>query len=113
YDAWEFRVRISASQKSLLNTILGNDTEPMTGPNSKVWKAWHARCDAAVNMIVKNLDDSQLTHVCGYEEDPAGMWARLATVHVSRGFGGIIGKWKLFYKLVYDGSTSMQAHLGA
>ncbi len=106
-------MRISASQKSLLDTILGTDVEPTTGHNSKGWKAWRARRDAAVQMIVKNLDDSQLTHVHGYEQDPAGMWTRLAAVHVSRGFGGIIGEWKLFYKLEYDGSTSMRAHLGA
>ncbi len=106
-------MHILASQKSLLKTVLGNDTEPMTGPNSKAWKVWRARHDAAVDMIVKNLDDSQLTHVRGYEEDPAGMWAGLAAVHVSRGFGGIIGEWKLFYKLFYDGSTLMRAHLGA
>ncbi|KAK0237953.1 hypothetical protein EDD85DRAFT_729417, partial [Armillaria nabsnona] len=86
YDAWEFCMHISASQKSLLKTVLGNDTEPMTGSNSKAWKAWHARRDAAVDMIVKNLDDSQLTHVHGYEEDPAGMWVHLAAVHVSQGF---------------------------
>ncbi len=41
------------------------------------------------------------------------MWACLAAVHVSQGFGGIIGEWKLFYKLVYDGLTLMWAHLGA
>ncbi|PBK82746.1 hypothetical protein ARMGADRAFT_1038412 [Armillaria gallica] len=52
YDAWEFCMHISVSQKSLLNTFLGNDTKPMTGPNNKAWK---------------------LMHVHGYEKDPVSM----------------------------------------
>ncbi|PBK94767.1 hypothetical protein ARMGADRAFT_1011671 [Armillaria gallica] len=35
YDAWEFHMCISASQKLLLDTILGTNIEPTTGHNSK------------------------------------------------------------------------------
>ena len=39
YNAWEFRTRISAQSKDLLETLLDNDPEPKAGQNGKIWKA--------------------------------------------------------------------------
>ena len=62
YNAWEFRTRISAQSKDLLEMILDNDPELTTGHNGKIWKAWKSRNDAAAELLVKTLDDNQLIH---------------------------------------------------
>jgi hypothetical protein len=113
YDAWEFRTRISAKSKGLLDTIFGDDTEPSTGHNSKGWKAWKARQDSAAELIVKSLGDDQLVHVRGLEDDPKLMWERLRTVHEKTGTGSALGLWKSFHNLMYtDFSVPLRTHIG-
>ncbi|KDR76609.1 hypothetical protein GALMADRAFT_139523 [Galerina marginata CBS 339.88] len=104
YDAWEFRTRISATSKGLLVTILGTDYEPSTsGCNSKVWKAWKARQEAAAELLVKALDDDQLIHIRGLDSDPALMWERLRTVHEKTGVTGSASDlWNRFHTATYS-----------
>src|ERR1700679_2450037 len=73
YDAWEFRVRISAQSKDLLETLLDNDPEPTTGQSGKIWKAWKSRNDAAAEFPgiviwgrdVRELVRIVLSHIVG------------------------------------------------
>ncbi|KDR77078.1 hypothetical protein GALMADRAFT_246267 [Galerina marginata CBS 339.88] len=107
YDAWEFRTRISATSKGLLATILGTDYEPSTsGRNSKVWKAWKVRQEAAAELLVKALDDDQLIHIRGLDSDPALMWERLRTVHEKTGVTGSASDlWNRFHTATYSDPT--------
>lgn len=113
YDAWEFRTRITAKSKGLLDMISGVDDEPSTGHNSKGWKAWKARRDAAAELLVKALEDDQLLHVRGLEDEPDLMWERLRTVHEKTGTGSASDLWKKFHSLMYtDNTTPLRTHVG-
>ena len=61
--------------------LLDNDPEPTTSQNSKIWKAWKSRNNAAAELLVNALDDDQLIHICGLETELAKMWEKLKTVH--------------------------------
>ena len=115
YDAWEFRTRITAQSKDLLKTILGNDPEPTTGQNGKIWKAWKARNDAAAELLVKALDDDQLIHIRGLETEPAKMWERLKTVHEKTGVTGSATElWTRFHTAAYtDSSIPLRTHISS
>ncbi|KAG6904047.1 hypothetical protein DXG01_012967 [Tephrocybe rancida] len=113
YDAWEFRTRITAKSKGLLETILSTDSEPPTGHNSKGWKAWEARQEAAAELLVKSLEDDQLIHVRGLESEPGRMWDRLRTVHEKTGVtGSATDLWSMYHTTTYDGSTPLCTHIG-
>jgi len=113
YDAWEFRTRITAKSKGLLDTIFGEDTEPSTGHSSKGWKTWKARQDSAAELIVKSLEDDQLVHVRGLEDDPMLMWERLRTVHEKTGSSSALDLWKKFHNVMYtDSSSPLRTHIG-
>ena len=113
YDAWEFRTRISAQSKDLLETLLDNDPEPTTGRNGKIWKAWKSRNDATAELLVKALDDDQLIHIRGLETEPAKMWERLKTVHEKTGVtGSATDLWTHFHTAVYtDSSIPLRNHI--
>jgi hypothetical protein len=113
YDAWEFRTRITAKSKGLLDMISGIDVEPSSGHNSKAWKAWKARQDAAAELLVKALEDDQLIHVHGLEDEPDLMWERLRTVHEKTGTGSASDLWKKFHGLMYTNDTApLRTHIG-
>ena len=106
YDAWEFRTRISAQSKDLLEMLLDNDPELTTGQNGKIWKAWKSRNDAAAELLVNVLDDDQLIHVRGLETEPAKMWERLKTVHEKTGVtGSATDLWTRFHTAAYTNSS--------
>ncbi len=91
---------VVARKQQLEDMVTGNDDEPLTGRNSKGWKAWRDRRNAAAELIISRLDDAQLVHIRGLEGDPAGMWVRLATVHgEGPGIGGSIDLWRNFTTL--------------
>ena len=112
YDPWEFRMRTDARSKKLLDMILGTDLEPTTGQNSKTWKAWKARQDAAAALLIKGLDDSQIVHVRGLENDPYAMWEKLRRTHEPVGISGAMGLWMEFFSMKYDGLVPMKTFLG-
>jgi len=113
YDAWEFRTRISAKSKGLLETILGTDDEPVTGHSTKGWKAWKARRETAAELLVKALDDDQLIHVRGLDSEPALMWERLRVVHEKTGVtGSATDLWSRFHTATYtDLETPLRTHI--
>ena len=53
-----------------VNTFLDNDPTTTTGQNSKIWKAWKSRNNAAAKVLVKALDDDQLIYIRGLETEP-------------------------------------------
>ena len=112
-DAWEFRTRISAQSRGLLETLLDNDPEPKTGQNGKIWKAWKLRNDAAAALLVNALDDDQLIHIRGLETEPAAkMWERMKTVHEKTGVtGSATDLWTQFHTTAYtDSSIPLRNH---
>jgi hypothetical protein len=105
-------MRADARSKKLLDAIEGTVDEPTTGHSSKVWKAWKAQRDAAASLIIKGLDNSQIVHVRGLEDDPEAMWEKLRMVHEPVGLSGAIGMWMELYALTYDGALPMKTFLG-
>ena len=88
------------------------DVKPSTGHNSKVWKAWKARQDAAAELLVNALEDDQLIHVHGLEEDPDLMWERFRTIHEKTGTGSASDLWKEFHSLMYTNNTTpLRTHI--
>jgi hypothetical protein len=63
-------MRADARSKKLLDAIEGTVDEPTTEHSSKAWKAQKAQRDAAASLIIKGLDNSQIVHVRGLEDDP-------------------------------------------
>ncbi|THU96838.1 hypothetical protein K435DRAFT_858196 [Dendrothele bispora CBS 962.96] len=90
YGAWELRTRIAARNAGVLETLTGDDMQPTTGLNSKIYKAWKNRRDAAMDLIVKRMEDNTLTHVRGFEEDPAGLWKHLGNLYADSGVGAAL-----------------------
>ncbi|THU87540.1 hypothetical protein K435DRAFT_842494 [Dendrothele bispora CBS 962.96] len=90
YGAWELRTRIAARNAGVLETLNGTDIQPTTGPNSKAYKAWKNRRDAAMDLVVKRMEDNTLTHVRGFEEDPAGLWRHLGNLYADSGVGAAL-----------------------
>ncbi|ESK92796.1 hypothetical protein Moror_15893 [Moniliophthora roreri MCA 2997] len=90
YRAWEYRTRVAARAANLLETLMGEDEKPNGGPSSKTVKAWKNRRDAAMEMLVKHLEDEVLTHAKGFDEDPAGLWAHLTAIFGGSGVGAAV-----------------------
>ncbi|KAF9258978.1 hypothetical protein L218DRAFT_963963 [Marasmius fiardii PR-910] len=88
YLNWVVRTTVAARSKGLLGVLTGDDTEPVTGYNSKLWKTWFHRRNAATEMLFKQMDDSVLSHACDFQEDPAGLWAHFAAVYGDSSVGG-------------------------
>ncbi|THV02119.1 hypothetical protein K435DRAFT_792787 [Dendrothele bispora CBS 962.96] len=109
YGAWELCARVAARSAGLLDTILGIDEQPTTGPNSKLYKVWKNRRDAATELIVKRMEDTTLTHVRGYEENPAGLWVHLASLYADSGVGAAIRLLREFAAVKYRGGVDDMA----
>ena len=86
--------------------LLDNDPELKTGQNSKAWKAWKSRNNAAAELLVNTLDDDQLIHIHGLETELAKMWERLKTVHEKTGVTGLATDlWTRFHTTAYTNSS--------
>ncbi|KAF7340675.1 RxLR effector candidate protein [Mycena sanguinolenta] len=114
YDDWEFQCRADLRKKGVLEIVLGNETRPQGSPNSKPVKAWITKRDVATAAIIGRLDPSQFAHVREFEEDPAGMWARLKEMYQSSSLGGVVVTWRQFYALRKpDDASTMRTHIAA
>src|SRR5882757_1237386 len=66
--------------------------------NTKVVKAWHTQMDLALSEIVSEVEDEQLVHT-RILNDPAEVWTRLSSIHISQGLGGIISTWQKLFQM--------------
>jgi hypothetical protein len=82
----------------VLQLVLGEETKPLGSNGSKAVKAWITKRDVATATIIGRLDHSQFAHVREFEEDPAGMWARLRETHQGS-MGGVVELWKKLHAL--------------
>ncbi|KAJ7606530.1 hypothetical protein FB45DRAFT_765224, partial [Roridomyces roridus] len=99
FDDWAFDARVELRNKGVLSIVLGTDPRPIGSDNSKVVKGWVTRRDLATAVILSRLHSSQIPHVREFEEDPAGMWARLNEIHQATGLGTVTSAWRAFYAL--------------
>ncbi len=63
YNAWALQTMVVTCKQQLENMVTGNDNKPSTERNSKDWKAWRDRRNAAAELIISRLDDAQLVHI--------------------------------------------------
>ncbi|ESK86617.1 hypothetical protein Moror_9732 [Moniliophthora roreri MCA 2997] len=103
YTAWEYRTRVAVRAVNLLETLMGEDEKPNGGPSSRTVKAWKNRRDAAMEMLVKYLEDEVLTHAKGFDEDPVGLWAHLMAIFGGSGVGAAVRMWREFSNVKYRG----------
>ncbi|THV01506.1 hypothetical protein K435DRAFT_793307 [Dendrothele bispora CBS 962.96] len=76
------------------------------GPNSKLYKAWKNRRDAATELM---MEDTTLTHVRGYEENSAGLWVHLASLYADSGVGAAVRLLREFAAVKYKGGVDDMA----
>ncbi|KAE9388459.1 hypothetical protein BT96DRAFT_947592 [Gymnopus androsaceus JB14] len=101
YQSWKIRTQATACSQNFLDTLNGVDTQLLTGVNSKGYKAWRDRQNAASKLLIKRMNDNQLHHTMSYEMDPAGLWHHLSAVHEGSGLGGLMEAWQNFHNVCY------------
>ena len=109
YYAWSYRMEMKLRKQGVWNIVNGTESRPVGSDNHKVVKAWQTRVDLALSEIIGEVSDSQLVHT-RVSRDPAEIWERLRTTHVSQGLGSIIAIWQRFFTLKKADDTSIQAH---
>lgn len=109
YYAWSYRMEMRLRKLGVWNIVDGTESRPAGSDNHKVVKAWQTRADLALSEIIGEVSDSQLVHT-RVSRNPADIWDRLQSTHVSQGLGSIIAIWQRFFTLKKANDTSVQAH---
>ena len=68
--------------------------------------------DLVLSKIVSEVKDGQLVHT-HVSRDPAEVWARLESIHLSQGLGSTISTWQKLFCITKAPDTSIQEHAGA
>jgi hypothetical protein len=81
YKIWEPKIKAILMAKKLwmyTNGAITKPTETTSIPD------WTSNCYAAAGLILLSLEDNQLTHVAGMEDDPKKMWDTLENTHIQK-----------------------------
>lgn len=92
--------------------VEGTESRPLGSDNTKVVKAWRTRMDLALNELVSEVEDEQLIHT-RISRNPADVWTRLASIHVSQGLGNVISTWQKLFQIKKATETSIQQHVSS
>jgi hypothetical protein len=83
YAEWNVFVHTMLIRKGLWEVMSGEDSMPLSGPNSKPVKTWKKKNAEAQAEIVLHVEVSQLPHV--RDENAGDVWNNLKTMHLSHG----------------------------
>ena len=89
--------------------VEGTESHPQGLDGSKAVKAWRIRTDLALSKIMSKVKDGQLVHT-HVSRDPAEVWARLESIHLSQGLGSTISTWQKLFCITKAPDTSIQEH---
>lgn len=112
YYAWSYRMEMRLRKLQVWSLVEGTESRPQGSDGSKVVKAWRIRMDLALSEIVSEVEDGQLVHT-RVSRDPAEVWARLESIHLSQGLGSVISTWQKLFRITKAPNTSIQEHAGA
>jgi gag-polypeptide of LTR copia-type/Zinc knuckle len=112
YYAWSYRMEMRFRKLGVWSLVNGTEDRPQGSDNTKVVKAWRTRMDLALSEIVSEVEDEQLVHT-RISRDPAEVWARLASIHISQGLGGIISTWQKLFQMKKAADISIQQHVSS
>ncbi|KAJ7585471.1 hypothetical protein C8J56DRAFT_123850 [Mycena floridula] len=114
YRGWSYRFEAQARAKGYDKIISGEEEEPGTGHNSKLWKSYSQRNKLASADIIAAVTDGQHIHLRGHEASASEMWASLKLYHESGSVtSDVITAWNEFYTATYiDYRIPLKTHLG-
>ena len=111
YVEREERKRDSVTGEYVEDVGMPKAPEPLTGRNSKGWKAWKEKKDEAAGLIFERLDPDQYTHVKGIDDDPLAMWEALSEYHLVKGLGSIVSIYEKIMRSHKDDATTIASHV--
>ena len=82
YHSWAIKMRALLMSKKLWMYVKGIIPKPDSA--SPLLMDWQSNAYAAAGLIMLNLQDSQLTHISGTEDDPQLIWDTLEAVHIQK-----------------------------
>ena len=112
YYAWSYHMEMHLHKLQVWLLIEGTESHPQGLDGLKVVKAWRIRMDLVLSKIMSEVEDGQLVHTC-VSRDPAEVWARLESIHLSQGLGRTISTWQKLFHITKAPDTSIQEHAGA
>ena len=112
YYAWSYCMEMCLRKLQVWSLVKGTESRPQGLDGSKAVKAWRIRTDLVLSEIVSEVEDRQLVHTC-VSRDPAEVWARLESIHLSQGLGSAILTWQKLFRITKAPDTSIQEHAGA
>jgi len=110
YYAWAYRTEMRLRKLGIWPLVEGTESRPAGSDTHKVVKAWQTRIDLALCEIVAEVEDSQLVHM-HISRDPAVVWERLRSVHMSDGLGSAIATWQRLFTIKKGPKTMLQEHV--
>jgi hypothetical protein len=111
YYAWSYRMEMRLRKMQVWSLVDGTESRPDGSDRSKVVKAWSTRMDLALSEIVCEVEDGQLVHT-RISRDPAVVWARLESIHLSQGLGSAISTWQKLFLISVVKAQALQKSPG-
>ena len=109
YYAWSYRMEMRLRKLQVWSLVKGTESCPQGSDGLKAVKAWRIRTDLVLSEIVSEVKDGQLVHM-RVSRDPAEVWARLESIHLSQGLGSAISTWQKLFHITKAPNTSIQKH---
>ena len=110
YYAWAYRTEMRLRKLGVWPLVEGTESRPAGSDTHKVVKAWQTRIDLALCEIVAEVEDTQLVHT-RVSRDPAAVWERLRSVHMSDGLGSAIATWQRLFTIKKGPKITLQEHV--
>jgi Domain of unknown function (DUF4219) len=81
YADWHIKMEALLDEKELWDLVSGDETMPLSGPNSKAIKTFKRKQQLAHAKIILHVENSQLPHT--QYADPQEIWDNLTQVYQS------------------------------
>lgn len=97
YGTWAMLMDTVLIRKGLKEVGMGEESPPVTGPNSPAGKAWKRKNAKARAAMILNVDISQLPHMESLSA--AEVWESLRAIHQVQGFATCLSLHRQFITL--------------
>ena len=110
---WKYTLRVALEAKGLWEIVNGTWTAPAGTANLKQVKAFKAKQQEAMKLIVERVGSKQLPHIRNLPNDPATAYARLTAANTVKGIDAQADLWDKFHSLRLTPDISMTDHVGS